>query len=207
MVDITFKEIQDAVLSDRFSEAKRADAKRWINYRYARIWAQEGWSFKMVLANPSIASGASSATLASLGLHRIESVWDSTTLGGGYNREIFADRPEDFHRYATTVGGRGYGFTVIGDTLLLDRPVTAATSLIVYGEKVFTPLVNDSDVPLIPEGFHDILVHGGSSEGLRNENDPTWQGFEQDYNAGLLDLKAGYLTAVRTAGDAYPAWP
>ncbi len=203
---MTFKEIQDAVLSDRFSEAKRADAKRWINYRYARIWAQEGWSFKMIQTTYSIAAGASSATLAALGLHRIESVWDATTLGTT-NREIVADRPEDFHRFATTVGGKGSGFTVIGDTLLLDRPVTTGTNLIVYGEKAFVPLVNDSDVPLIPNGFHDILVHGGSSEGLRNENDPTWQGFEQDYNAGLLDLKSGYLTAVRTAGDAYPAWP
>ncbi len=155
---------------------------------------------------PSIPSGGSGVTLTALGLHRIESVWDATTLGTT-NREIFADRPEDFHRFATTTGGRGYGFTVIGETLLLDRPVTTDTNLIVYGEKVFTPLVNDSDVPLIPLGFHDILVHGGASEGLRNENDPTWQGFEQDYTAGLMDLKAGYLTAVRTAGDAYPAWP
>jgi hypothetical protein len=77
----------------------------------------------------------------------------------------------------------------------------------VLGELEFEPLVADSDVPLLPEGFHNILVHGGSSEGLREENDPTWQGFEQDYQAGLVDLKAGYLTAIKTAGDAFPSWP
>jgi hypothetical protein len=203
---MTFLELQDAVLSDRFAESKRDEAKRWINYRYARIWAQEAWNFKLAAITPTIAYPDSSVSLSSMGLQRIHGVWDSSTLGTT-NRNYLADRPEDFYNWTSTVGGRGYGFSVIGGVLKLDRPVTTATNLIVLGELEFEPLVADSDVPLLPEGFHNILVHGGSSEGLREENDPTWQGFEQDYQAGLVDLKAGYLTAIKTAGDAFPSWP
>jgi hypothetical protein len=148
----------------------------------------------------------SSIGLTALGLQRIISVWDATTFGTS-NRELFAERPEDFHRYAVSAGGRNYGFTVIGDTLVLDRPVNTATDLIVVGEQKFQRLVNDTDVPLIPEEFHDLLTYGAASDGLRNENDPTWNGFEQDYIAGLEDMKKGYLTAVHNYTDAYPAWP
>ncbi len=203
---MTFKELQDAVLSDRFSEAKRADAKRWINYRYARIWAQETWPFKMVAVTPSVAAGAKTLSLATLGLQRIEGVWDSSSQGTT-NRVYLADRPEDFYNWTSTVSGRGYGFTTIGDTLILDRPASVTTTMLILGESEFIPLSADGDVPLIPAGFHNLLVHGGTSEGLREENDPTWQGFEQDYQAGLVDLKAGYLTAVRSAQDSFPAWP
>ncbi len=199
-----FLAIQNAVKSDRFSESKRSDIKDWINARYGRVWAQEAWSFKRILVTSVFATNASSVTLATLGLQRIEAVWSGETNAYGV---MLADRLEDFHGNVYTTAGKPYGFTVIGDTLLLDRPVSASTTLTILGEKKFAALAADADVPLIPTEFHYMLVHGAASEGLRLENDPTWQGFEQDYQANLVDMRSSYITSVRTYGDAYPAWP
>lgn len=149
------------------------------------------------------AIGDSSVTLASLGLQRVEGVW---RIQGNYNYNIDPLRPEDFFRWTSAVGGVPYDYTIYGDTIYLDKSPSSTTSLVVLGEAKFVPLVGDSEVPLIPEEFHMMLVHGAASEALRMENDPTWQGFEQDYQAYLADMKASYLTAVRNYGDAYPAW-
>jgi hypothetical protein len=42
---VTFKEIQDATISKAFSEADRADVKRWINFRLAWIFDAADWTF------------------------------------------------------------------------------------------------------------------------------------------------------------------
>lgn len=201
-----FVDIQDEVKSDRFSEDKRENIKRWINYRYGRLWAQEPWSFKLDSVSATLAASADSVSLDALGLQRILSVWDASTFSNTY-REQFADRPEDFHKWASRQDGRGYSFTVLGGELVFDRPMLASTDIVVVGEIKFSFLVADDDTPLLPEEFHYMLVHGAASEGLRLENDPTWQGFEQDWQAGIIDLQKGYLTAVRSYGDSYPAWP
>lgn len=198
---MTFLEIVNEVLFDRFSEARRPSIKRYVNARYGRIWAQESWSFKRAVVSTSTSS--QTLSLDTLGLQRVEAVF---RVNGNFWRSVGAVRPEDYYDWATAVGGSPIGFTVIGDTLHLDRSPSSTETLYILGELEFTPLVNDGDVPLIPEEFHMMIVHGAASEALRMENDPTWQGFEQDYQAYLNDLRLGYLTAVRTYGDSYPAW-
>lgn len=200
---MTFLEIVDEVLFDRFSEARRNSVKRYVNARYGRVWAQEPWTFKRDVANTSVASGVSSVSLSSIGMQRVEGVW---RVSGNYNYDIAAGRPEDFFDWVSAVGGTPYDFTVYGDSIQLDRSPSSTTDIVVLGELAFTALVNDGDVPLLPEEFHMMLVHGAASEALRMENDPTWQGFEQDYLGYLQDMKLGYLTAVRNYGDAYPSW-
>jgi hypothetical protein len=198
---VDFLEIQNEAMFDRFGEPRRASIKRYINARYGRIWAQEAWSFKRALVTTTVTT--STVSLAALGLQRIEGAFRTS---GTTNAEIYPDRPEDFQNWLSTVSGRPYGYTVYGDTLTLERSPSSSEVLHLVGELKFDPLVNDGDEPLLPEEFHMMLVHGAVSEALRMENDPTWQGAEQDYNAYLADLRAGYLTAVRTYGDSYPAW-
>ena len=200
---MNFLEIVDEVLFDRFSETRRAGIKRYVNARYGRVWAQEPWTFKRAAVTTSVSSGVGSVTLASLGLQRVEGVW---RVSGNSNYDVNSIRPEDFPGWVSTVGGTPYEFTIYGNSIQLDRSPSSTTSLIVLGELAFAPMVNDTDEPLLPEEFHMMLVHGAASEALRMENDPTWQGFEQDYLAYLEDLKKGYLTAVRSYGDAFPAW-
>jgi hypothetical protein len=203
---MTFKEIQDAVLDDRFSESKRARVKQDINYRYWRIWSQEAWTFKNGIFTFSLPAGTSTVTLASLGIQRLDTVWDASTFSTSYG-ELLADRPEDFYKWASGVGGRTASFTVVGDTIRFDRAPTVTTDFVAVGELLWEELVNDNDVPLLPAGSHKILVHGAVSEGLRTENDPTWQAAEQDFQAGLIDLQKGYLSAVRGYNDSWPSFP
>lgn len=200
---MTFLEIVNEVLFDRFAETRRSSIERYVNARYGRVWAQEPWTFKRDAVTTSVAGGVSSVLLSTLGMQRIEGVW---RVQGNYNYEIDSSRPEDFFHWVTSVGGVPYNFTVYGNTLHLEKSPSSTTDVVVLGELAFTELDNNTDVPLLPSEFHMMLVHGAASEALRMENDPTWQGFEQDYLAYLQDMKMGYLTAVRSYGDAYPSW-
>lgn len=200
---MTFKELQDFVLSDRFDETKRADAKIWLNHRYGRLWAMEPWTFKKSTATLSLSSGASSVALT--GFQRIEGIWDAST-SPNFDR-MGAIRPEDFYSEKALTSSIPEGFTIIGNTVYFDRTASGARSYQVLGELAFVPLSADGDVPLLPTEFHPTLAHGAISEGLRMEADPAWQGAEQDFVAGIADMRAGYLTQVRTYDDVFPAWP
>lgn len=200
---LTFKEIQDAVLSDRFAESKRGAAKHWINSRYGRLWAMEPWSFKLVAVEADLDADDGTVTLASLGLQRVHAVYGG--VGAGFY-SLVADRPEDYHTYARTTGGSSYSFTVIGNTIILDKANPTAQTLTIVGEAKWAALVEDTDVPLIPSEFHWALVLGATSEGLRVENDPTWQGPEHDWMANIVDMRNSYLTNVSTFGDSSPTW-
>lgn len=200
---MTFLELQNAVLSDRFDESKRADAKKWINYRYGRLWAAEDWTFKKAVVSYNVTSGTQTVALNTI--QRPYAIWDSTT-SPLYARDI-AIRPEDFYDSASRTSSIPGGFTVIGTNIILENPVSSNRTLQVYGELKFVELSADGDTALIPSQFHTILVHGAASEGLKAENDPSWQGAEADFVAAYEDLKKGYLVEARTFGGAAPAWP
>lgn len=200
---MNFVELQDAALSDRFSESKRTDAKRWINYRYGRLWSKEPWTFKLAVASYTLGSGQSTVALGNF--LRIVSVWDDTTTPG-YS-EMDAIRPQDLYDNATRTSGTPIGFTVIGDNIRFLAPASSQRTYTVLGELKFQLLVDDSDEPLIPEEFHQVLVHGAISEGLRLENDPTWQAAEEDYKVGYEDMKGSYLTPVTNFMSSWPSWP
>jgi hypothetical protein len=195
---MTFKEIQDAVLSDRFAERQRGDIKQWVNSRYGRLWAAEAWSFKVDTEPVVIPAGDNSASLGSF--QRLFGIWRGTSA-------VPAIRPEDFYEGTVEAAGFPSGMTVVGGRIILDRKAEQDTTFTVLGEKRWTPMSADGEEPLIPEEFHFMLVHGAASEGLRLQNDPTWQGFEQDWIANVQDMKSAYLTPMRTFGDSFPAWP
>jgi hypothetical protein len=200
---MTFQEMQNAVLTDRFAEAKRADAKRWINHRAGRLWASEPWTFKLGIVTLSASAAATSVSMGTL--QRVFSLRDSTVSPDYSGMEAF--RPEDFYAYATRTSNVPNGFTVINNTVYFDTPLSSARTFTVVGELKYTQLTSDGSTSPFPEEFHETIVHGARSEGLREENDPTWQGAEEDYRAGVEDMKAAYLTSVRISNAAYPGWP
>jgi hypothetical protein len=197
-----FLALQNDVLSDRFSESKRANAKNWINYRYGRLWAAEDWTFKYALVSYNVALGASTIPLGTI--QRPIALWDTTT-SPSYT-PIESSRPEIFYNDASTASSVPVGFTVVGSNIILNQPVSGARTYQVLGELGFVALAADGDTPLIPSEFHLILSHGATAEGLKDENDPSWQGKEADYDSAYQDLKKGYLVNVRTYGGSYPAW-
>lgn len=195
--------MQNKVLTDRFAESKRADAKIWINHRGGRLWAQEPWVFKLTTLTLSVASGASTASMGTL--QRLISLRDSS-VSPDYTG-VDALRPEDFYAYASRTSNVPSGYTVIGTTIYFDTPLSSARTFQVVGELKWVDLSGDSEESLFPDEFDFTIVHGARSEGLREENDPTWQGAEEDYRAGVDDLKKSYLVSVRNYQAAYPGWP
>jgi len=191
-------------MNDRFKEAQRSDVKNWINYRYGRVWAQEGWTFKTGVSTTTLPLSSNTISLSSLGFQRVYGIWDNSY--GSYPIDIEALRPEDFYNWTSTSSRSPVEYSVIGGNLVFDAPASSARSITVYGERSWTPLAADGDVPLFPAEFHFALVQGASAEGLRLQNDPTWRDFEDDFQRAIGEMKVGYLSAVRNYTDAYPAW-
>lgn len=198
-----FAALQDEVLSDRFGVEKRDATKNWLNYRYGRLWGMEPWTFKNQISTLNVPMNTQSIARGTIG--RISALWDST-LSPNYQGTMPL-RPEDFYYFASLSAGTPYNWTVIGDNIVFDRPMGSARTFTVVNEKPFTALVNDTDVPLIPSEYHLVLASGASSHGLRLENDPSWEAFENDWSQGIEDMKKNYLTPVLTFTDSYPDWP
>lgn len=201
---MNFLEIQNEVLSDRFAESKRASAKRWINARYGRLWGMEPWSFKKLDTTVTLPLGASTVSIAA-SVQRIFNVWDVTTGTQGTPMRLI--RPEDFYDESVSSSGIPNGVTVINGVLKADRLASSNRTLRIIGETKFTELSADADIPAIPSEFHYTLVHGAAAEGLRLENDPSWQGFEDDWTRGIEDMKRNYMTEALSWQDHYPDWP
>jgi hypothetical protein len=201
---VTFKQIQDAVLLDRFNETQRAAVKFAINSRYGRMWAVEPWSFKRALVSYSMPYDGDEVTLSDLGLQKVDAVWSD--LPSSFTR-LYSDRPEFAIDWADENRGTSSAFTLIGNTVRLDRPVSAATDLLALGQLKWVPLVDDTDVPLIPEEYHFALVQGGAADMLLRESDPTWQGEEKGFTDQVNEMRLSYLSNQSMPRMAYPAWP
>lgn len=200
---MTFKQLQDDVLLNKFDESMRPSVKNWINYRYGRVWASEDWTFKYALVTYNVALGATTIPLGTI-QHPV-ALWD-TSISPSYI-PMAGSRPETFYNTASTAASTPVGFTVVGTNIILNQPVSQARNYQVFGELAFTALSADADVPLIPSEFHLMLSHGAAAEGLKDRNDPFWQDKDAAFQVGLEDLKKGYLVNVRTYGGYYPSWP
>lgn len=202
---MTFKEIVDHVLADRFGPAKRIDAKKWVNHRYWWLWTLEDWTFKWATVTFPIAAGFQQTAGSVTDLKTPVAVY----LANGDPLEPIADHRAFFDRYASTASvekGTPEAFTMVGGALLLGpTPVASETGTIIY-EREYTELVDDNSVPALPSGSHLALVHGGASEGLRLENDPSWQDSEDSFQATVAVLRQGYLQPIHQPGEQMPAY-
>lgn len=201
---MNFLDIQNEVLTNRFDGSQRPQVKNWINFRYARLWALEQWPFKIQITDLSVSNGALSVAKGSIG--DIQRIWDSTIAPAFL--PMASTRAEDLWDYArSTSSGSPFEYTIVGNTIYFERPMDQNRTFKVLSSIPFTMLTADGDIPLIPTEFHYLLVSGATAMGLNRENDPASQQFEQDWNNGIADLRAGYLTNLRPAHDSYPPWP
>jgi hypothetical protein len=81
----------------------------------------------------------------------------------------------------------------------------SANYLLSY-EQSATLLVNDSDVPNIPAGYHMALVHGAKAEGFKLSNVPLAGSFEEDFQAAITVMSRKYLGNNRTGHPQVPAY-
>lgn len=194
---MNFKDLQDAVMSDRFREAQRGDIKTWINSRLGMLWDSADWTFKHAKTTVTVTAGENvvSGLPTDFGTVRALRRSDGTRLH-------YLD-PDDFDDayFGQTDTGLPYHFTVVNSAISVG-PISSETNT-GYGlfyNKAVTVLVDDNDTPNIPVDCHEAIVFGAAVEGLILQNDFTWQGMEQLWSAELQTMKEAYL--IDHFGDA-----
>lgn len=203
---MTFKAIVDAVLSDRFGEGKRGEAQNWVNHRYWWLWSLEPWPFKFATDAVTVTSGQQALGGVATDLKTVFAIYRAD----GAPLERIRDPADFFDRYVTqtpAVSGEPEAFTTFGTSVLIGpTPNVSSSAYQMLYEKECALMSADADVPALPAGSHFALVHGGSAEGLKLQNDPTWQAFEQDFRDTITILRESYLNPVGGSGYQMPAY-
>lgn len=207
MAALNFLQLQAAVMGDRFSEDQRGDVKLWINSSYWSVWTADDWAFRETTALVTVTAGSNQLTSfptdfgESLALQRS----DGTPLTY-LSPRVFKAR---YYDATQTTTGTPEAYTVIAGVFSIG-PVSNETKtdyLLTY-QREYAALVNDGDVPLLPEGaFLDLLVFGAQARGLKLQNDFTWQFAEQSYMSAMENLRADYLTDEGDDDGSYPSDP
>ena len=97
----------------------------------------------------------------------------------------------------------------IGDTraqftsvFLYPTPSSAITYSVDFTRSI-PEMSNDTDEPLIPEDFHDVLIDGAELQELRKSDDPSrWELVNRAYKEGVRELR----TFVTAHPDWKPRW-
>lgn len=203
---MTFKDIQDAVIKDTFDESDRADVKTWVNHRYGVVMNQNEWTFTQGSQNVTVTGGSQAisnlpADLGiALGLQRAD----------GWPLEAIPEYRKFARRFLGTGNvqtGQPCAFTVwAGQVLVGPTSNESSTAYLLTYEKNVTPLVADSDIPVIPQEHHLALVFGGKADGLSLSSVLLADPFEQHFNTEIQAMTRKYLTAVRGASTQVPAY-
>jgi hypothetical protein len=98
-------------------------------------------------------------------------------------------------------------YTVQGTTIYVG-PTSSETSAnyLLHYQKAPTLLVNDSDVPGIPAGYHLALVHGAKAEGFKLTNVPLAAAFDADFQAAITAMQRKYVDASKPRVVQAPAY-
>jgi len=203
-MSLTYKQIQDEVISLRFSESDRASVKNWINIRLAEVWSMEEWLFRRASASVSVTSGSTGITNVPSTFGTAHRLYRSDGIALRYIE------PADYYDiYANQLQtGTPVDYTIINQTFLVG-PVsgdTASDYLLLY-EKRLTPLVADTDVPLLPGEYHYMLVPGAISFGMGLKSDFTFQFVEMGWQAAIASMRHEYLVDQRGESVQWGADP
>jgi hypothetical protein len=195
MSSMTFVQIQNAVLADSFAEAKRADAKNWINFRHAWLWDLEQWTFRKKTAAITLTANSQVASAMPADFRHAIVLYNSQ----GDPLQPIRDEREFYNRYNANLQNQGASpkaYTVQAGQILLGPQGDGTSGLLIY-EASRPSLVNDNDTTGLPDGYDVALVHGGKAEGFKLATIPLWQGFDDDFTAAANALRRNYLTEMR----------
>lgn len=204
MAGQTFLQLQTAVMGTRFDDSQRGDIKTWINAAYWNCWSLERWTFRYATDLVTVTSGSTAVTGLATDVERVFSFQrsDGTKL-----RYLQPSRFDAAYYNATSPPvGAPEAYTIRAGVITVGPTSNETkTDYELDYEKAYTALVNDSDVPLLPEGSHEgILVFGGIAIGCKTENDFTWQFFQQEVDRTTQTLRADYLEDQSDDDGAYP---
>lgn len=197
-----YVDIQDEIINLRFNSTKRPSVKRWIDAKYAEVWAAYDWPFKFASGDPfDVAAGDARVTMSDT-FHKM-SPQGFVDENGNVLR--FLDQRMFFSAYAaSTDEGHPDTFTIVNNEVLF-APISDAayTYFISYerrishldstGSAIGGPMTEDDDTPIWSDDFHFLLVPGAMALGLKLENDPTWPALEQEFLTQIGRMADHYL--------------
>lgn len=206
-----FSDIYGEVIDARFTASQTNKVKHWINLREAQIWAAAEWPWKIVSHLPlAVETGVFTPTLPAE-IQTPLAVFDDKGNSLTYLTESDFDNEFVPTQVTSTTGRPSHykwnnGFLTLGVTPDRDYSFSLSyyrrMSHYAYGP-VFVPgpMTIDSDFPPFGDEWHEILVIGAISTGLKIENDPTWVPLEQEFGLMLSNMADYYLPAVAVAGN------
>lgn len=202
---MTFKQLQDAVLADAFAEAKRADVKNWLNFRYTWIFDVDEWTFTQGTALVTVTSGSQAVTNLPSDFGLAYALYKSD--GSPLEPVDYQTFQASYYSTTSPLSGPPEAFTVLGSSILVGPTSneTKADYSLAY-EKTVTPLSADTDVPVIPSGYHLALVHGAKAEGFKLTNVPLADSFDADFQAAVTTMRRKYLRSLPHNQAQSPAY-
>lgn len=199
---LSFGDILDNVLLDRFPASVRARARLSVNNRLMHLWNMESWTFKYATANPTTSTTSAALDGMPSDFGTVEDLWNE-------NGDRLPDiTPREYYDLYLTGGpGTPEAYTVInGQVLIGPAPVSAVTWTMFY-EKRLTLLDAETDIPAIPAECHPSLIHGARAELLAAYNDPTASDQEQQWQLDLDAMRRQYLSDVAGEPSRWPSDP
>lgn len=164
----------------------------WLNAAMREIENEEDWAFLEAETDIAALAGASSLTLPP-DFFKVYSLTDTT------NKFPVARRDSRWvrrHIETLTETGKAEIFWLIGlNTLKVWRVLDSAATFHLIYVKQLSALVNDADVPGIPDRFHYTIVRVAAVIGLQAENEEeraTTQQLAVERDLGAMRLAYSY---------------
>lgn len=197
--------LKAAVQADTFDAS--VDPTSWLNLKYEEIVGLEEWTFLRAVATVNITAGNSTvgSLPADFGVAR--------RLIDQYGSRL--EPIQDLGRFqelyvAGTSGalsGQPEAYTFDGTNLLVGpKPSVTTTFTLVY-DKGAVPLVNGTDIPVIPTNYHEALVAGARAYGCRRYG-MIGEAEEADaeYRAAIDAMRDRYTKPLRDGSRQIPAY-
>jgi hypothetical protein len=203
---VTFKQLQDATLADAFAEAKRSNAKDWLNFRLTWIFDSADWTFTKTTSPVTVTANSQVVTAMPADFAVATGLWNAEGVPLDPIQD-YADFASLYVGTSNVTSGKPEAYTVVGTSVFVGptSSETSAAYLLAY-ERAPTLLVNDGDVPNIPAGYHMALVHGAKAEGFKLSNVPMAGAFEEDFQAAITVMGHKYLVNNRAGHQQVPAY-
>jgi hypothetical protein len=219
---VTYKELVDATMFDRWQENKRTAVERWVRLRHAYVFSYADWPFRRRGPEEVTADAGPSLDLTFGISARPATIRGITDDQGDPLQNV--ERRAFLMEFAENDQGRPWAYSVVdevtGDPKGLGKRIywgppndTTRTMKIsstlrlchlnAAGELVDGNLSSNDDRPIWPEDFDDLLIVGAAATGMKFEADPGWRPLEDDFQRHLT-VMVGDISSE--SGDANPQY-
>jgi hypothetical protein len=201
---LTYKEIREEVVARGFDDFAQSDAriKRWVNQAYREITDAHPWPFL-----EETKEGTAPVTVSDLGhVLSVSNKTNESILGSADRRQIVGLDPKiDDTASVPSLWYRE------GETSVKVWPADTTSTFVIRYLKVPAELKEDSDEPVIPKAYQDLIVDGAVIRAYKNrDNFEAAQFVRGEWEGGIRQMVHALLrpnydsdyTVIRTG---YPS--